>query len=198
MNTPNPKVDDFLSKTTQWQEELKTLRRIVQASELTEDIKWGVPCYTLEKKNIVCIHGFKEYFALLFFKGALIKDEQNLLYAQTENVQAGRQLRFTSSQEIMALEPVINNYIAQAIAIEKAGLKVTLKKTSDLDLPSEFQSVLETNRAVKLAFEALTPGRQRAYILYFSAPKQAKTRQTRIEKCLEQILSGKGLNDPGR
>jgi len=191
----NPKVDEFISKAAKWQEEYKTLRTIVLDSPLTEELKWGVPCYTLEGKNVVLMHGFKEYCALLFVKGALLKDENGLLITQTENVQAGRQIRFTNVQEIVKLEPSLKAYINEAVEVEKAGLKVEFKPTAEFAMPVEFKQKLAENPALKKAFEALTPGRQRAYLLYFSSPKQAATRVSRIEKCTPQILNGKGLYD---
>lgn len=194
MNT-NPKVDFFFNKTQPWQEEYKKLRKIVLDCELTEELKWGQPCYSSEGKNIVLIHGFKEYCALLFMKGALLKDPKGILIQQTENVQAARQVRFTNLKEIVKLEPVLKATIAQAIEVEKAGLKVQLKKTSEFKMPEEFKKKLEENPALKTAFQALTPGRQRGYLLYFSAPKQSQTRESRIEKCVKPILKGKGLND---
>jgi uncharacterized protein YdeI (YjbR/CyaY-like superfamily) len=191
----NPKVDFFFNKAKKWTEEYEQLRMIVLDCGLTEDLKWGCPCYTLDKKNIVLIHGFKEYCALLFFKGALLKDKKGILIQQTENVQAARQVRFTSAREIIKLQPAIKDLIKQAIEVEKAGLKVDLKKTSDFDIPSEFQNKLDKMPALKNAFHALTPGRQRAYIFYFSQPKQSQTREARVEKYVQQILKGKGLND---
>jgi uncharacterized protein YdeI (YjbR/CyaY-like superfamily) len=162
---------------------------------LTEELKWGVPCYTLEKQNIVLIHVFKEYCALLFFKGALLSDTHRILIQQTKNVQAARQIRFTSVRDIVKLKPILKAYIYEAIEVEKAGLKVNFKKTAQFIIPEEFQKKLDANRALKTAFHALTPGRQRAYILYFSQPKQSKTRESRVEKCVQQILNGKGLSD---
>lgn len=204
MNT-NPKVDFFFNKAKagNWHEEFKKLRQIIldckaagQAGGLTEELKWGQPCYTYENKNIVLIHGFKKYCALLFFKGSLLKDAKGILIQQTENVQAARQIRFTNVGEIGMMEKILKDYIHEAIAVEKAGLKVDIKKTTEFKIPEEFQSKLSAKgRALKAAFDALTPGRQRAYILYFSAPKQSKTRTARIEKCMPQILKGKGLND---
>jgi uncharacterized protein YdeI (YjbR/CyaY-like superfamily) len=191
----NPKVDGFLRKSKKWQEEFKQLRTIVLDCQLTEGLKWGAPCYTFQKSNIVLIHGFKEYCALLFFKGALLKDVKGILIQQTKNVQAARQIRFTSVQEIVELETVLKTYIYEAIEVEKAGLKVNLKKTSEFNIPEEFQNKLDVIPALKTAFDALTPGRQRAYILYFAAPKQSKTRESRVEKCMQHILNGKGLND---
>jgi uncharacterized protein YdeI (YjbR/CyaY-like superfamily) len=195
MTTMNPKVDFYFSKAKQWQEELKKLRMIVLDCELAEELKWGVPCYTFNKTNIVLIHIFKEYCALLFFKGALLKDAKGILIQQTKNVQAARQIRFTNVREIAELEPVVKAYINEAIEVEKAGLKVNFKKTSEFTIPEEFQKKLNTIPALKTAFDALTPGRQKAYIFYFSAPKQSKTRESRVEKCMPQILNGKGLND---
>jgi len=191
----NPKVDFFFSKAENWQKEFEKLRAIILGCGLTEELKWGCPCYTFEGSNIVLIHGFKEYCAVLFFKGVLLKDADGILVQQTENVQAARQVRFTSVQEIVKKEAAIKASIYEAIEVEKAGLKVPLKKSTDLFFPEEFQTKLDTIPALKAAFEALTPGRQRAYNLYFSAPKQAKTREARVEKCMQQILEGKGLND---
>jgi uncharacterized protein YdeI (YjbR/CyaY-like superfamily) len=191
----NPKVDEFLSKAKKWKEEYEKLRNIVLDCELTEEFKWMHPCYTFEKKNIVLIHGFKEYCALLFFKGALLQDAHGILIQQTENVQAARQIRFTSVQEIVEMEAILKAYIYEAIEVEKAGLKVDFKKNTELIIPEELQNKFDEIPALKTAFEALTPGRQRAYILYFSEPKQSKTRESRVEKCIKQILNGKGLND---
>ncbi|MDO6434848.1 YdeI family protein [Flavitalea sp. BT771] len=191
----NPKVDFYFDKAKTWQKELEQLRTIVLDCGLTEELKWGVPCYTLGKSNIVLIHVFKEYCALLFFKGALLNDAKGILIQQTENVQAARQIRFTNLREIVKLEATLKAYIYEAIEVEKAGLQVKLKRTAEFPIPEEFQKKLDKNRALKTAFEALTPGRQRAYLLHFSAPKQSKTRESRIEKSLKQILSGKGLND---
>jgi uncharacterized protein YdeI (YjbR/CyaY-like superfamily) len=196
MTKPNPKVDFYFSKSKKWQDEIKKLRAIILDCELTEELKWGTPCYTFQKSNIVLIHEFKEYCALLFFKGALLKDADSILIQQTENVQAARQIRFTNLREIVQMEPILKAYIREAIEVDKAGLKVALKKTSEFPVPEEFQVKLDANPALKTAFAALTPGRQRAYILHFSAPKQSKTRQSRVDKCMEQILKGKGLNDP--
>ena len=196
MNRMNPKVDFFFSKAQKWQDEFKKLRLIVLDCGLTEELKWGKPCYTFQESNIVLIHGFKEYCALLFFKGALLKDAKGILIQQTENVQAGRQIRFTHVQEFFQKIPILKAYIHEAIEVEKAGLKVNFKKTTEFIVPAEFQKKLDEIPALKTAFDALTPGRQRAYILYFSAPKQSKTRESRIEKRLQQILNGKGLNDP--
>jgi len=191
----NPKVDEFLSKAKKWKEEYEKLRQIVLDCELTEEYKWMHPCYTFEKKNIVLIHGFKEYCALLFHKGALLKDAKGILIQQTENVQAARQIRFTNVQEIIAMETILKDYIYEAIEVEKAGLEVNFKKNTDYTIPEEFQNKLDEIPALKTAFEALTPGRQRAYILHFSQPKQSKTRVSRVEKYMPQILNGKGLND---
>lgn len=191
----NPKVDFYFSKATKWQEELEKLRTLILDCGLTEELKWGVPCYTFQKGNVVLIHVFKEYCAMLFFKGALLKDTNGILVQQTDNVQAARQIRFTSVREIVELESVLKAYIFEAIEVEKAGLKVELKKTTEFAIPEEFQTKLDENAALKAAFEALTPGRQRGYILHFAQPKQAKTRESRVEKCIPQILSGKGLDD---
>lgn len=191
----NPKVDFFFDKPSKWQHEYRKLRSIALDCGITEELKWGVPCYTYNKSNVVLIHGFKDYCALLFHKGALLKDTEDILIQQTENVQAARQLRFTNLDEVLELEPVIKAYIHEAIEVEKAGLKVELKKTKEFDMPEEFRTVLEEDPELKDAFEALTPGRQRAYLLHFSGAKQAKTRMSRIEKCIPQIFNGKGLND---
>ncbi|MED1954525.1 YdeI family protein [Brevibacillus centrosporus] len=191
----NPKVDEFLSKSKKWREEFEKLRKIVLDCELTEEFKWMHPCYTLEGKNIVLIHGFKEYCALLFHKGALLKDPQGILIQQTENVQAARQIRFTDIHQIVEQEAIVKAYIMEAIEVEKAGLEVSLKKNEDYTVPEELQNKFEEMPALKAAFEELTPGRQRAYLLHFSQPKQAKTRETRVEKYVQQILDGKGLND---
>ena len=191
----NPRVDVFLSKAKKWQQEFERLRVIILDCKLTEELKWGVPCYTFEEKNIVLIHGFKEYCALLFFKGALLSDSKNILVTQTENVQAARQIRFTNIQEIIELETVLEKYIYEAIEVEKSGLKVNYKKNTELQFPEEFKNKLEKIPKLKTAFEALTPGRQRAYNLFFSAPKQSKTRESRVEKYMKQILNGKGMDD---
>ncbi|MDR0139536.1 YdeI family protein [Metabacillus idriensis] len=195
ISSMNPKVDEFLSKAKKWQEEFEKLRMIILDCQLTEELKWGVPCYTFEKKNIVLMHGFKEYCALLFHKGSLLKDSQGILIQQTENVQAARQIRFTNVQEIAEMETTLKAYIEEAIEVEKAGLVVDYKKNTELIIPEEFQTKIDENPALKMAFEALTPGRQRAYILYFSQAKQSKTRESRVEKYIQQILGGKGLND---
>jgi uncharacterized protein YdeI (YjbR/CyaY-like superfamily) len=194
-NCMNPKVDFYFNKTEKWQEEYEKLRMIILDCQLTEELKWGCPCYTFQNSNVVLIHGFKEYCAILFFKGALLSDPNGILIQQTENVQAGRQVRFTNIQEIVLLEPVLKAYIYEAIEVERAGLKVNFKKTTEFKIPEEFQRKLDEIPALKSAFEALTPGRQRAYNFYFSEPKQSKTRESRVEKCIEQILKGKGLND---
>ncbi|MGE5405081.1 MAG: YdeI/OmpD-associated family protein [Candidatus Saccharibacteria bacterium] len=191
----NPKVDEFINKAKKWREEFEKLRRICLETELTEEVKWGVPCYTFEKKNVVLIHGFKEYCALLFFKGALLKDANGILIQQTDNVQASRQIRFTNVQEIVERESTLKAYISEAIAVEKAGLEVDFKKTREFTIPEELQNKFDEIPALKTAFESLTPGRQRAYILHFSQPKQSKTRESRVEKCMPLILNGKGLND---
>jgi uncharacterized protein YdeI (YjbR/CyaY-like superfamily) len=174
---------------------MKKLRKIILGCPLTEELKWGKPSYSLEKNNIVLMHGFKEYCALLFFKGALLKDAHGILVQQTENTQSARQIRFTNVREITRLEPILKAYVLEAIEVEKAGLKVEYKKTSEFTVAEEFQNKLDEIPALKTAFGALTPGRQRAYLLYFSAPKQSKTRSARVEKCMPQILKGKGLND---
>jgi uncharacterized protein YdeI (YjbR/CyaY-like superfamily) len=191
----NSNVDFYFSNAKTWKEELKQLRTIVLDCDLTEELKWGVPCYSFEKSNIVLIHVFKEYCALLFFKGALLKDPKSILVQQTENVQAARQIRFTNVREIVKMKPILKAYIYEAIEVEEAGLKVPLKKTSEFPMPEEFQNKLNKTPALKTAFNALTPGRQRGYLLYFSAPKQSKTREARVEKCVKQILKGRGLND---
>ncbi|MGG0541018.1 YdeI family protein [Priestia aryabhattai] len=191
----NPKVDEFLTKAKKWKEEYETLRKIVLDCELTEDFKWMNPCYTFEKKNIVLIHGFKEYCALLFPKGSLLQDSHGILIQQTENVQGARQIRFTNVQEIVEKEAILKAYIYEAIEVEKAGLKVKAKKPEELIIPEELQHKFDEIPALKDAFTTLTPGRQRAYILHFSAAKQSKTRASRVEKCIPNILNGKGLND---
>ncbi|MDN4492739.1 DUF1801 domain-containing protein [Ureibacillus aquaedulcis] len=195
VNRLNPKVDEFLSKTNKWKEEFEKLRSIVLDCELKEEYKWMHPCYTFEKKNVVLIHGFKDYCALLFHKGALLKDPHGLLIQQTENVQAARQIRFTNLQQIIELEAILKEYIRNAIEVEKAGLEVEYKKNTELDIPEELQLKFDELPNLKSAFEALTPGRQKAYIHHFSSPKQSKTRISRIENCLERILNGKGLKD---
>lgn len=191
----NPSVDFYFNKEQKWQEEIRKLRLIVLDCALTEELKWGVPCYTYEKSNILLIHVFKEYCAVLFVKGALLHDPHSLLIQQTENVQAGRQIRFTNVREIETMEPILKEYILEAIEVEKSGLEVPFKKNTQYTIPEELQAKFNGIPAFKTAFEALTPGRQRAYYLYFSAPKQAKTREARVEKSIPQILDGKGLND---
>jgi len=191
----NQKVDFFFKKAQKWQEELEKLRMIILDCMLTEELKWGVPCYTFQNSNIVLIHAFKDYCALLFIKGALLNDANGIRIQQTENVQAGRQIRFTNVGEIVKLESTLKAYIYEAIEAEKAGLKVDFKKPAELIIPEEFQNKLDEIPGLKTAFEALTPGRQRAYNLYFSEPKQFKTRASRVEKQLQQILIGKGLYD---
>jgi uncharacterized protein YdeI (YjbR/CyaY-like superfamily) len=195
MNRTNPKVDFYFRKGRQWQEEFEKLRTLILDCGLTEELKWGCPCYTFEKRNIVLIHGFKEYCALLFFKGALLKDPKSILVQQTKNVQSARQIRFTNVREIVRLKPILKAYVHEAIEVEKAGLKVKFKKTSEVIVPEEFQNKLDETPALKTAFNALTPGRQRAYLFYFAQPKQSKTRVGRVEKCMQQILKGKGLDD---
>ena len=191
----NTKVDWFFNKDTKWQEEYAELRMLILDCGLTEELKWGCPCYTFQENNVVLIHGFKDYCALLFMHGALLKDEQGILIQQTENVQVARQIRFTTLQEILESESLIKAYIKEAIEIEKSGVKFELKKTSEFKMPEEFKQLLDEMPDLKIAFEALTPGRQRGYLLFFSAPKQAKTREARIEKSVPQILAGKGLED---
>ncbi|KIC62895.1 YdeI/OmpD-associated family protein [Chryseobacterium taiwanense] len=191
----NPKVDFFFNKAQQWQKEFEKLRAIALETQLVEELKWGCPCYTYEGKNIFLIHGFKEYCALLFFKGALMKDPENILIQQTENVQASRQIRFTEIQQIIDLEKVLKEYMFEAVEIEESGAKVEMKKTREFEMPEEFQKKLDENQELKEAFESLTPGRQRAYLLYFSSAKQSKTRESRIEKYIPEILNRKGLND---
>jgi len=191
----NPKVDPFFKNTGKWQKEFQLLSTIVLDCHLAEERKWGQPCYTFEKRNIVLIHGFKEYCALLFFKGALLKDPKRILIQQTENVQAARQIRFTDIAQILKLKKVLKGYIYEAIGVEESGAKVDYKKTSDFKIPEEFQNKLDKKPALKKAFNALTPGRQRAYIFYFSSAKQSKTREARVEKYIPQILEGKGLDD---
>ena len=191
----NPTVDFYFNQANKWQEEIRKLRLIILDCGLTEELKWGVPCYMFQKGNIVLIHVFKEYCAVLFFKGALLNDANGILIQQTKNVQAARQIRYTSFQEIVEMEAILKAYIYEAIEVEKVGLKVDLKKTTEFTMVQEFEKKLDELPALKTAFAALTPGRQRAYMLYFSAPKQSKTRVSRIEKSIQQILNGKGLND---
>lgn len=191
----NPKVNFFFEKATQWKEEFEKLRIIALSTELVEDLKWGCPCYTYEGKNIFLIHGFKEYCALLFFKGALMKDPDHILIQQTENVQAARQIRFTDVEQINDLEDILRQYMFEAVEIEESGAKVEMKKTKEFEMAEEFKEKLDQNPALQEAFKALTPGRQRAYLLHFSSAKQSKTRIARIEKCIPQIMDGIGLND---
>jgi len=191
----NPDVDFYITKAKNWTEELKQLRAIVFDCGLTEELKWGCPCYTFQESNIVLIHMFKEYCALLFFKGALLNDANGILVQQTKNVQSARQVRFTNVKDIIKMKKTLKAYIYEAIEAEKAGLKVDFKEKNELVFPEEFQKKIKENPRLKTAFNALTPGRQRAYNLYFSGAKQSKTRQARIEKCIPQILNGKGLND---
>lgn len=191
----DPKVDAAFGRMSQWHDECAKLRKIVLACKLSEELKWGQPCYTVEGRNVLIIHGFKEYCALLFFKGALMKDPAGILVQQTKNVQAGRQIRFTSIKEITKLAPLLKAYVKEAAELEKAGAQVTYKKTDEFDVPEEFQKKLDQLPALKRAFKALTPGRQRAYLLHFAAAKQSKTRESRIEKHLPRILEGLGIHD---
>lgn len=191
----NPKVDWFFNKDTPWKKEYQALRKIILDCDLVEELKWGQPCYTFDKKNIVLIHGFNEYCALLFMKGALLKDPKKILIQQTAHVQSARQIRFTNVQQITKLAKAIKSYVYEAVKVEEAGLKVDFKKTSDFKIPQEFAKKLKSNRALKAAFEALTPGRQRGYLFYFSQAKQSKTREQRVEKYTPKILKGKGLDD---
>ncbi len=191
----NPKVDWYFDKPGKWQEEIKKLRTVILDCGLSEELKWGCPCYSLEEKNVVLIHVFKEYCAVLFFKGALLNDPESILVQQTKNVQSARQIRFISLQEIVEIKSILKSYIKEATIVEKAGLKVKLKKTAEYKIPEEFQIRLDELPALKAAFRALTPGRQRGYLLYFSQAKQSKTRESRVEKYMQQILIGKGLND---
>jgi uncharacterized protein YdeI (YjbR/CyaY-like superfamily) len=194
MNNRSPKVDGLLRRETRWRGEFEALRTIILDSELTEEVKWYQPCYTLGKKNVVLIHGFKEYCALMFFKGALLKDSKRILATPGQH-QAARQIRFTNVREIAKMEPIVKSYIREAIETEKAGLRVKLKKTADYKIPEEFQKKLDEIPGLKTAFHALTPGRQRNYIFHFSQPKLSKTREARVEKCMQRIFNGKGLND---
>lgn len=191
----NPSVNWFFNKPNKWQEAYSELRELALVTELSEELKWGCPCYTLDKNNVFLIHGFKNYCALLFMQGALLKDPKKLLVQQTENVQSARQLRFTNVEEIIKNKAVIRSFIKEAIKINKSGQKVELKKTTDYKIPEEFQRVLNDMPELKKAFKSLTPGRQRGYLLYFSAPKQVKTRESRVEKYLQKILDGKGIED---
>ncbi|OXA70306.1 hypothetical protein B0A67_16060 [Flavobacterium aquidurense] len=191
----NPKVDFYFDEAKKWQKEQEELREIALECQLTEELKWGTPCYTFQNSNIVLIHSFKEYCALLFFKGALLSDTDGILIHQSKNVQAARQIRFTNLQEIKDQKIILKTYIYQAIEVEKSGLKVKLKKTKEFEVAEEFQKKLDQDSKLEAAFKALTPGRQRAYLLHFSSPKQSKTRASRVEKAIDQILEGKGLND---
>ena len=191
----NPKVDAFMDRTTEWHDEIAALRQVILDCDLTEDFKWGWPCYSVDRKNVVLIHGFKDYCALLLFKGALMKDPEGILVQQTENVQAARQIRFSDLREIRRMDNILKQYIHQAVEIERAGLKVDFKKTAAFSVPEEFQARLDASPKLKAAFEALTPGRQRGYLLHFSSAKQPKTREARIEKCIPRIFEGKGLDD---
>ena len=195
MNSMNPKVDWYFQKAKKWQEELEILRIIILDCQLTEELKWGCPCYTLKNSNIVLIHTFKEYCAVLFFKGALLKDSKGILVQQTKNVQSARQIRFTNAREIVEMQPILKAYIAQAIEVEKSGLEVEFKTTTEFGVPEELQHQFDEIPELKAAFDALTPGRQRGYILHFSEPKQSKTRASRVEKYMPHILNGRGLND---
>lgn len=195
MNRTNPKVDAYLNKAEKWQDESRELRRIVLDCQLTEELKWGKPCYTFQNSNIAIIQGFKDYCAFMFFKGSLLQDADGILVKPGKHTQAGRQIRFTNTHQIVELEDVLKAYVHEAIEVERAGLKVELKKTSEFVVPEEFQAKLDETPSLRTAFEALTPGRQRAYLLYFSTPKQSKTRVSRVEKCMQRILDGRGLND---
>ncbi len=194
-SSKNPKVDAFVRNAEAWRAEYEALRAIVLGCGLTEELKWGQPCYTLDNRNVVLIHGFKDYCALLFIKGALLKDPEGMLIQQTENVQAGRQIRFTGVRQIIEMESVIKATISEAIEVERAGLKIEKKKTEDFSMPDEFKGRLDQDKDLRRAFAALTPGRQRAYLLYFSSAKQSKTKESRIDKCVQPILDGKGLDD---
>ncbi|MBO6587337.1 MAG: YdeI family protein [Gracilimonas sp.] len=191
----NPEVDWFFEKDTQWKQEYERLRMLLLECGLTEELKWGCPCYTVNKNNVVLIHGFKDYCALLFHKGVLLKDPEDILVQQTKNVQSARQLRFTNAEEIIDQEHIIQAYVNEAVEVEKSGEEVKMKKTSEFDVPEEFQSKLDENPALEKAFESLTPGRQRGYLLHFSGAKQSKTRSRRVEKSIPDILEGKGLHD---
>jgi len=195
MDRMNPKVDAYLSKAEKWQDESRELRRILLDCQLTEELKWGKPCYTLGKGNVAIIQGFKDYCAIMFFKGALLEDKEGLLIRPGKHTQAGRQIRFTNVQEVTGMEAILKAYVHEAVEVERAGRQVKLKETSDFEIPEEFQAKLDEMPVLKDAFKALTPGRQRAYIFHFSSAKQSKTRQSRVEKCISRILEGKGLND---
>ena len=194
VSTPNPKIDRFFDRDMPWKDAYAKLRAIVLDCGLTEELKWGWPCYAFNGKNVVLIHGFKEYCALLFHKGALLRDEKHILVQQTENVQSARQIRFRSAHEILKLRPVLTEYIHRAVEVEKAGLRVKKKKTSEFKMPEEFARRLQASPALRKSFEALTPGRQRAYLLYFSSAKQSKTRESRITSHVARIMAGKGLD----
>lgn len=189
------KVDAFMHRATNWQAEFAALREIILSSDLSEELKWGQPCYTLDGQNVVLMHGFKDYCALLFFKGALMKDPKSILVQQTENVQAARQVRFTSLDQITKLEKTLKSYVKNAIELEQSGAKVAFKKTAEFSFPEELERKMDEIPALRTAFEELTPGRQRGYLLHFSSAKQAKTRESRIDKCVQRILTGKGLDD---
>ncbi len=191
----NTKVDAFLRGAKTWRAEFTKLREIILSCDLTEELKWGQPCYSLDGKNVILMHGFKEYCAVLFHKGVLLKDPKGILIQQTKNVQAARQIRFTSLPDVVKVEKTLKAYIREAIAVEKAGLKVPFKRTKDFEMAEEFASKLDGNRRLQAAFEALTPGRQRVYLLYFAQAKQAKTREARVDKCIPRILDGLGLDD---
>jgi len=195
MDRTNPKVDAYLSKLGRWRDESQELRKILLGCQLTEELKWGKPCYTLGKGNVAIIQGFKDYCAMMFFKGALLEDVDGLLVRPGKHTQAGRQIRFTNVREIVGMEAMLKTYIQEAIEVQRSGRKVKLKETSDFEIPDEFQAKLDEMPALKDAFRALTPGRQRAYIFHFSSAKQSKTRQSRVAKCVPRILDGKGLND---
>jgi len=188
-------MDPILARAGKWREEFEKLRAIILDFPLVEEVKWGWPCYSFQDGNVVLIHGFKEYCALLFFKGALLKDPKGILVPQTENVQSARQIRFANARQVVEMKAALKDYIQEAIDVERAGLKINLKKTADLKIPEELETKLNKTPSLKTAFYALTPGRQRGYVLYFSAPKQSKTREARVEKCAPQILMGKGLHD---
>lgn len=191
----NPDVDFYFNKSKKWRDELEQLRMIILDCGLNEELKWGVPCYTYDSNNVVLIHTFKKYCAILFHKGVLLKDPEEILVQQTKNVQSARQIRFTNVREIIELEPSIKSYIREAIEVEKAGLKVEFKKTKEYEVPEEFREAMDDDPGLKKAFKSLSPGRQRGYLLHFSSAKQSRTRKSRVEKCIDDILNGKGLND---
>jgi uncharacterized protein YdeI (YjbR/CyaY-like superfamily) len=195
IKTMNAKVNWFFDKKTKWQEAYIELRELVLSLNLTEELKWGCPCYTFDGNNVVLLHGFKDYCALLFMKGAIMKDPKNILVQQTENVQSARQIRFSNVDEILKQKSVIKSYIKTAIEVEKSGVKVELKKTTEYKMPEEFKTALNEMTDLKIAFEKLTSGRQKGYLLYFSSAKQSKTRNDRVEKYIPKILDGKGLDD---